>query len=467
VDTGRVSEEEVLLTHSEMSKSEEELERLLGIESIQNPVRVVVNVMELTEGWDVANVYVVTPLRAMATFQGALQAMGRGLRLPAGRRLGNPVLDELDVVCFGREKLERIVSEAVGWTGTNTVEAGGLKVTPSDQADPELVPVAVKSIGDPKFRCADLRIARRELDLVLSPEALRSVSAAIVTEVRLAAASTRLGGRAKVARDRFTRAAALRCIRALPQFLSDEKHAKDIEQIIETWMSDVRPGTGPVDFDPAEVGEEIAAALRRNAKMAAPEYQQVADEKVIQFPAYVGREEVMLAPGAPPPSKAVADMQFYKKDFFKKGQLYQGWSDSDGKPYRWTRAGHEAYAFDAEPEAMAAVLLDRAEEVEWWVRNAPVRFEIETPAGGQYRPDFVVKVRSEKAPSYLLLEPKADIRWSDPQSEERLKNRAALEWAERQRALGHQIDVGVALETDIKRSASWAELFVRLQPKKA
>ena len=90
VDTGRVSKEEILLTHSEMSKSEEELERLLGIELIDNPVRVVVNVMELTEGWDVTNVYVVTPLRAMATFQGALQAMGRGLRLPAGRRSGNP-----------------------------------------------------------------------------------------------------------------------------------------------------------------------------------------------------------------------------------------------------------------------------------------------------------------------------------------------------------------------------------------
>ena len=254
-----------------------------------------------------------------------------------------------------------------------------------------------------------------------------------MTEVRLAAASTRLGfGRPKVARDRFTRAAALRCIRALPQFLSDEKHAKDIEHIIETWMSDVRPGTGPIDFDPAEVGEEIAAALRRNAKMAAPEYQQVAGEKVGQFSGYVGREEVMLAPGVPPPSKTVAD------------QLYQGWTaDTDGKLHRWVRAGHEAYAFDSEPEVTAAVLLDQAEEVEWWVRNSPVRFEIETPAGGHYRPDFVIKLRSEKTPSYLLLEPKADHRWSDPESEERLKNRAALEWAERQRALGHHIGVEI------------------------
>jgi superfamily II DNA or RNA helicase len=467
VDTGRVSEAEILLTHSDMSKSEEELERLLSIEQVDNPVRVVVNVMELTEGWDVTNVYVVTPLRAMATFQGALQAMGRGLRLPAGRRVNNPILDELDVVCFGRERLERIVSEATDWSGTDNAASSGIKVTASDQADPELVGVHVASVGAPRFKCANLRIAGRELNLVLSPEALHRVSAAIVTEVRLAAASTRLGyGRPKIARDRFARAAALRCIRALPQFLSDERHTGDIEDIVQNWMSDVRPGTGPIDFDPAEVGEEIAAALRRNVKLAAPEYEQRAGDLTVEFPSYVGHQEVMLAPGEPLPTITVASLPFYERDAFKKGQLYQGWvSDVSNTTHRWTKAGHEAYAFDSEPEAMTAVLLDRAQEVDWWVRNAPVRFEIETPVGGSYRPDFIVKYKEDTPISYLFLEPKADHRWTDPLSDERLKNRAALEWAERQRAIGHQISVGVALETDIRRSASWPELFARLHPR--
>jgi hypothetical protein len=128
----------------------------------------------------------------------------------------------------------------------------------------------------------------------------------------------------------------------------------------------------------------------------------------------------------------------------------------------WTRSGHEAYAFDAEPEALAARLLDKDAEVEWWVRNDPVRMEIETPAG-RYRPDFVVKLHSSSGSSYLILEPKADHRWSDPLSDERLKNRAAREWAERQRSLGYTIDVGLALETDIRRSASWPELHARLR----
>jgi len=451
VDSARVPEHEILLTHSGMSKSEEELERLLSIERINNPVRVVVNVMELTEGWDVTNVYVVTPLRAMATFQGALQAMGRGLRLPAGRRVGDPVLDELDVVCFGREKLERIVSEATAWTGT--AATADIKITQYDQSDPVLIKIAVKARGATSLTCADLRVVRRDLELALSPEALSGVSAAVVTEVDLSAARTRLGfGRPRISRDRFVRASALRCIRAMPEFLSDATHVQPVEAIVTSWLATVRPGDGPVDFDPSEVGEEIASALRRNAKLASPEYQHSKAEYIFTFPDFIGTVEQMLAAGAEPPTLTVADMPSFVRGHFKPRQLYSG----------WTRSGHEAYAFDAEPEALAARLLDKDAEVEWWVRNDPVRMEIETPAG-RYRPDFVVKLQSSSGSSYLLLEPKADHRWSDPLSEARLKNRAAIEWADRQRSLGYNIDAGLALETDIRRSASWPELRARLR----
>jgi superfamily II DNA or RNA helicase len=451
--TGRVAELEILLTHSGMSKSEDDLDRLLGIERPDNPVRVVVNVMELTEGWDVTNVYVVAPLRAMATFQGALQAMGRGLRLPAGRRIGKPVLDELDVVCFGRERLERIVAEATAWTGTATSDAGGVKVTSSDQADPELAPVAVPVLLPASLVCADLRIARRELDLVLAPEALRDVSEAVVTEVDLMNAQTRLGfGRPRVARDRFVRAAALRCINRLPEFLSDQQHVDPVQVIVMTWLASVRPGDGPVDFDPAEVGEHVAAALRRNAKLSAPEYQDTGKGRIFEFPSYTGWEEVMLSPGASPPTITLGDLPVFEPGRFKKGQLYKG----------WMKGGYTACAFDSEPEVLAALLLDRSADVSWWVRNAPVRLEIDTPAG-RYRPDFLVALSGEQG-TFLILEVKADERWEDPLGEERLKNKAAHEWAERQRAAGHRIWIGLALETDVRRSASWAELQARLKP---
>ena len=435
-----------------MSKSEVEIERLISIEQPDNPIRVVVNVMELTEGWDVTNVYVVTPLRAMATFTGALQAMGRGLRLPAGRRVGKPILDELDVVCFGREKLQRIVSEAIEWTGTADPKIGGVKVTSSDQADPEIVSVNVRALKDVSVKCADLRIERQELNTSLSPDALRSVSEAIVTEVDLVAALTRLGvGRPRIARDRFCRVAALRCIRELPEFLSDDLHTEAIERIVHAWLATTQPGDGPVTYDPAEVGEQIAAALRRNATLAAPQYKERQQGRTFSFPDYVGRQEVMLAPGAVAPTRTVADLPAFEVGNFIKGQLYRGWK----------KGIHEAYAFDSEPEALVAALLDQSSDVEWWIRNSPVRIEIETPAG-RYRPDFLVKLVDGRSKAYIILEAKADHRWEDRYSEERLKNRAAQEWAEQQRKLGFDVVIGVALETDIRRSASWAELEARL-----
>jgi superfamily II DNA or RNA helicase len=452
--TERVSESEVLLTHSRLSKSEEDLEALLSIEDPRNPVRIVVNVMELTEGWDVTNVYVVTPLRAMATFQGALQAMGRGLRLPAGRRTGQPVLDELDVVCFGRHKLERIVTEATQWTGTASAAGGGVKITEFDKSDPTTVPIEIPDTLDTSFPCANLRIAQREIALSLSPDALRTVSEAVVTEVDLVAARTRLGfGRPMIPRDRFVRVAALRCIRSLPEFLSDAQHLGAIENIVAEWINSVRPGDASVEFDPTEVGEEIAAALRHSAKLLEPEYVGNARSLVVTFPAHTGWQEVMLAPGAQPPLIELSNLPIYQPtgDFVVR-RLYRGWS----------KAGHAAYAFDSEPEAILAWLLDHAEEVLWWVRNVPCRLEIGTPAGA-FRPDFVARVSTAQASEILILEAKADHRWEEPTSEARIKQAAAKEWAERQRELGYPVRVALALESDIRRSGSWSELRPRLQ----
>jgi hypothetical protein len=218
------------------------------------------------------------------------------------------------------------------------------------------------------------------------------------------------------------------------------------------WLNGVRPGEDGVDFDPSEVGEQIALAFRRNAKLASPEYSDSGNIRTFEFPDFRGTEEVMLAPGAELPTKTVADLPVFRPGEFIKGQLYRG----------WTKGAHEAYAFDSEPEALAANLLDPAFEVEWWVRNSPVRLEIDTPAG-RYRPDFLVKLTNEAGGEYIVLEPKADFRWEDPLSEERLKNKGAREWAERQRLLGHNISIGVALESDIRRSGSWAELRPRLR----
>ena len=150
----------------------------------------------------------------------------------------------------------------------------------------------------------------------------------------------------------------------------------------------------------------------------------------------------MLAPGAKVPEKTVADLPVFELGNFEPRRLYRGWNKS----------AYAANAFDSEPEALLARLLDRAGELEWWVRNAPVRLEIDTPAG-RYLPDFVVQLAPKEDRSFIILEGKADFRWEDPLSEARIKNRAAQEWAARQRALGYQISLAVALESAISGAA--------------
>ncbi|MEJ7744195.1 MAG: hypothetical protein WKF73_17660 [Nocardioidaceae bacterium] len=52
----------------------------------------------LKEGWDVKNIYVIASVRSMESQLLTEQILGRGLRLPFGKRTGNPMLDTVEVL---------------------------------------------------------------------------------------------------------------------------------------------------------------------------------------------------------------------------------------------------------------------------------------------------------------------------------------------------------------------------------
>jgi type III restriction enzyme len=89
-------EGQVLNITSESSESA--LRALDGVEDSKSPVRVVVSVNKLKEGWDVKNIGVIVGLRALASETLTEQVLGRGLRLPYGRRVGTPMVDSVDLV---------------------------------------------------------------------------------------------------------------------------------------------------------------------------------------------------------------------------------------------------------------------------------------------------------------------------------------------------------------------------------
>ena len=105
-------EDKVLQVDSSKSGAEEDemVEGLLQVEQTDNPIEIVVHVNMLKEGWDVTNLYTIIPLRAANARILIEQSIGRGLRLPYGKRTGVTAVDRLNIVAH--DKFQDIVDEA-------------------------------------------------------------------------------------------------------------------------------------------------------------------------------------------------------------------------------------------------------------------------------------------------------------------------------------------------------------------
>lgn len=107
----------VIEIHSKQTgeESEENVRLLLSIESVANPIEIVLHVYKLKEGWDVNNLFTIIPLNAAKSDILAMQTIGRGLRLPFGEQTGNEDLDTLDIVAHDhyRELVDEIRSSDI------------------------------------------------------------------------------------------------------------------------------------------------------------------------------------------------------------------------------------------------------------------------------------------------------------------------------------------------------------------
>jgi hypothetical protein len=92
------------------AEEEEMITRLLAVESVDEPTEILIHVNMLKEGWDVTNLYTIVPLRAANARTLIEQSIGRGLRLPYGKRTGVASVDRLNIVAH--DKFQEIVDEA-------------------------------------------------------------------------------------------------------------------------------------------------------------------------------------------------------------------------------------------------------------------------------------------------------------------------------------------------------------------
>lgn len=116
--------DKTIIVHSKQkgSESEENTKLLLDVEHYDNPIEIVIHVNMLKEGWDVNNLYTIVPLRTAASKVLREQMVGRGLRLPYGKRTGNEVVDA--VYLTAHDKFQDILDEAQ--KGDSIFKAGNI-----------------------------------------------------------------------------------------------------------------------------------------------------------------------------------------------------------------------------------------------------------------------------------------------------------------------------------------------------
>jgi type III restriction enzyme len=141
----------VITVHSALTGEErdETVEQLMNVERADNPTEIVVHVNMLKEGWDVTNLYTIVPLRTASSKTLVEQSIGRGLRLPYGKRTGVGSVDRLTIV--SHDKFQEIVDYA---NSPESIIRGGLKIVgiPIERmrlvvAEPEIVNRIAEPVG--------------------------------------------------------------------------------------------------------------------------------------------------------------------------------------------------------------------------------------------------------------------------------------------------------------------------------
>lgn len=119
---------------------DENVQKLLSVENPDDATEIVIHVDQLKEGWDVTNLYTIVPLRAFNSRTLIEQAIGRGLRLPYGKRVGVPAVDRLTIVAH--DKFQEIIDEA---NRGDSILKIGLVVIGKDIPDKHSKPIEIRT----------------------------------------------------------------------------------------------------------------------------------------------------------------------------------------------------------------------------------------------------------------------------------------------------------------------------------
>lgn len=141
---GRYKDKVIQVDSSKTGAAEEEMiERLLKVEHTDEPTEIVIHVNMLKEGWDVTNLYTIVPLRAANARILIEQSIGRGLRLPYGRRTGVTAVDRLNIVAHDR--FQEIIEEAN--RADSTIRLKAVVIDPEQMAQKPVTVVSQSNLA--------------------------------------------------------------------------------------------------------------------------------------------------------------------------------------------------------------------------------------------------------------------------------------------------------------------------------
>lgn len=499
----------VLVVHS--NAPDEALAELAKVEDASSPVRIIISVGMLKEGWDVRNVYVIASMRSSVSEILTEQTLGRGMRLPFGAYTGIEILDTLEVVAHERyeDLLKRagvlnqafidyrtraalrvnaqgqtvVVTETTETSATPVVErddGDGAPFVLNDQPSPMVTSVQQRTervtesvvkmrqeigrrVDAPAIVVPVLRMTTVKSSFSLADitetDAFRKLGAALAANPDGELNRTLVGARVVVGPDGIKRTELVRSeaadrIRSIPSLfsLSDLRDGLT-DMVLASWAvparKDQRAALQPLlDAFFAGLGSKAEEVLSANLDRAGARLVRLVGDEQRRFMVKPSYEEVVRLQPFDPARITDKDESEDRFGPFSKSLAYKG----------WTRSVFSLAWFDSEPERRVANMVDGDDGVSCWVRlhvnDLPILWNA---FGQQYNPDLIV---IDTDGTHWVVEVKMDKEMASEDVQR--KREAARRWANHVSA-DDQVGVTwrylLASETDVTTAkGSWEAL---------
>lgn len=404
----------VLLVHS--GSEDEQIEQLLNLEKVENPIEVVVHVNKLKEGWDVKTIYSIIPLRASVSDILTEQTIGRGLRLPFGRQVSRDegLSEEERKEIFEIDTLEIISHENYSKVLDARKKAGDEWSAIQVEAQKPESPIEsfeIKPDGDSLYLLTIPKIqpkfhSEEEIGL---PDVKVSYERFEDLDVKLA--GTDLATLGEIDYGRVLEECNGSLVNFFVRILIEETGEFDIrdkerlQKFVQAYIDKAKVISGRKEEilfkHRGKIAKDILSQIREKiAEKTNIDY--VVTDKIVEFHTYWRNMP-----------KGYVEKH---KDAVVETELTHHIIGG------YAKTGFPRNFFESKQEKWLADILDRDKEVLRWVRPPTGQMPI-TYKGGNYNPDFVVEVLKDK---FFVVEVKASDEITD--EDVQAKAKAGVAW---------------------------------------